>query len=111
MALLKILFGVEGGTPVELTATPLDPLPLVLTDLTPGTVRFNVTNPLSRDVSFSTVTVELTGPAAAKATAEVDEPTPIVIAAGATAEISVTVAPTLPIFEGETLSVAVTVKE
>lgn len=109
MALVKLLFDAVGGTPVELAATPLDTLPLTLTDLIPGTVRFQVTNPLARDVVFTTADVVLTGPAAAKATASTV--TPVTVPAGTSAELSVVVTPTEPIFEGETLSVSVTLKE
>lgn len=111
MAVLKFIFEVQGGSPVQLPTSPIDPLPLVLTGTTPGTVRFSVSNPLARDVSLSGASVALSGPAAAKATAAVDTQFPLLIPAGTSAEVSVTVTPTEPIFEGETLSVQVTAQE
>lgn len=109
MVLLRLLVPVQGGTPVELVATPTSPLPLVLVGLTPGTATFDVANPLDHDLVLGDIDIELSGPAAAKATASTDSP--INIAAGGTTSVVVTVTPTEPIFEGETLTVSVTAKE
>lgn len=111
MAILNLVFGVNGGAPVELSVMPIDSVPLVLPDLAPGTVRFDITNPLARTVTLQVPTVTLSGTAAGKAVAGVDNPTPIVIGPLETVEISVTVTPQTLIFEGETLMVSVTAKE
>jgi hypothetical protein len=111
VAILKLVFEVNGGAPVEVTATPLDPLPLVLPDLVPGTVRFGITNPLDRTITLPVPSVTLSGTAAGKAVAGIDNPAPITIGPRETVDISVTVTPQTLIFEGETLMVSVTAKE
>lgn len=110
MALVKLLFSAIGTAPAELTATPIDTLPLSLNDH-PGTVRFSVVNTLDRDVVFANATVNLSGSGAAKATAALDTALPLTVTPGSSAELSVTVTPTEPIAEGETIDVTVVVTE
>lgn len=110
MALVKLLFSVVGTAPAELTATPIDTLPLSLGS-DPGTVRFSVVNTLSRDVVLASADATLSGPGAAKATAALDTALPLTITPGSSAELSVTVTPTEPITEGETIDVSVVVTE
>lgn len=109
MALVSFTVAGEGGTPVQLPVV-LTPQSVVLNGLEQKSVAVDITNPLSRDVTFTEVTITISGPASAKvgATLRFDN---FVIPAGGIFNNFLDVESREAIYEEETFSILVEATE
>ena len=94
-----------GGTPLDLPVT-VNPASILLNGLTTQSVQFIVSNPLDRDVTFTTINITVGGAAAPKVGALVRFDN-FIVPAGGTFENFLDVESKEAIFEGETFDILV----